>query len=171
MEKEKYLNKLQYAIEVLDKIHRGYDYITHDGKVHSFTDAEKEEFVNKATKALNEVAFYINGGQIMSKTPDEFLAQINQAFIKVFGKDLAKEVWFNGRRAEGCSLIIVDSVWSYQMDALMKALNEVPGLFELPFGEWRVRKARLNYIVNQNVPRDVRDNCYEVRLIFKDFLS
>lgn len=62
MEKEKQLDKLQYAIEVLDKIHRGYDYITEDGKVYSFTDAEKDEMVNKATTALCEVAFYINGG-------------------------------------------------------------------------------------------------------------
>ena len=107
--------------------------------------------------------------QTTKMTKKESLEQINQVFARVFGKDLAKEIWFNGHRAEGCSLIIVDSVWSYQMAALMAALNEVPGLFELPFGEWRVRKATPNYIVNQNVPRDVRDNCYEVRLIFKDF--
>ena len=49
-------------MEVLDKIHRGYDYITEDGKVNDFTDAEKDEMVKKATVALSEVAFYINGG-------------------------------------------------------------------------------------------------------------
>lgn len=62
MDQEQCLNKLQYVMEVLDKIHRGYDYITEDGKVNDFTDAEKDEMVKKATVALSEVAFYINGG-------------------------------------------------------------------------------------------------------------
>lgn len=62
MDQEQCLNKLQYVMEVLDKIHRGYDYITGDGKVNDFTDAEKDEMVKKATVALSEVAFYINGG-------------------------------------------------------------------------------------------------------------
>ena len=62
MNKEQCLNNLQYVTEVLDKIYRGYDYITEDGKVHVFTDAEEDEMVKKATIALSKVAFYVNGG-------------------------------------------------------------------------------------------------------------
>jgi hypothetical protein len=60
--KEKYIDKLQFASDTLDKINRGYDYITEDGKVYDFTVAEKNEMVKKAINALAEVAFYINGG-------------------------------------------------------------------------------------------------------------
>lgn len=60
--KEEYIDKLQFASDTLDKINRGYDYITEDGKVYDFTVAEKNEMVKKAINALAEVAFYINGG-------------------------------------------------------------------------------------------------------------
>ena len=60
--KEEYLDKLQFASDTLDKIHRGYDYITEDGKVYDFTDAKKDEMVKNAINSLSEVAFYINGG-------------------------------------------------------------------------------------------------------------
>ena len=69
------------------------------------------------------------------------LKQINQVIVEALGEDRANEVWFNGTRAEGCSIIVEGSVWSYQIEALMAAFNRVSGLFEKELGEWRVRKA------------------------------
>lgn len=97
------------------------------------------------------------------------MRQILQIFEKIFGEG-ANEVFFNGKRAEGCSVIIVGSVWSYQMEALIEAINEeMPDKFEKKLREWRVRKATPDTIVNKEVPEDVRDDCYEVRLIFEGY--
>lgn len=102
-------------------------------------------------------------------TADEFLNKISQVLARALGEDRAKEVWFNGTRAEGCSIIVADGVWCDEIDSLMSCLNVTPGLFDKTFDNWRVKKAMPHHIVNPNVPEDVRDNCYEVRLIFKDF--
>lgn len=97
--------------------------------------------------------------------------RILQTITKVFGEN-AENVYFNGFRAEGCSVIIVGSVWSYQIEKLIQVLNEDMGdKFEHLLGEWRVRKASQSTIVNKAVPEDVRDDCYEVRLIFNGFYS
>lgn len=99
------------------------------------------------------------------------LKQINQVIVEALGEDRANEVWFNGTRAEGCSIIVEGSVWSYQIEALMAAFNRVSGLFEKELGEWRVRKAAPNFIANQEVPEHVRNDCYEVRMIFKNYYT
>lgn len=95
--------------------------------------------------------------------------RIKKVLRKVFG-NTAKVVYFNGFRAEGFSIIVAESVWSHRMEKLIKVYNEDIGDEKgRPLGEWRVRKAKLPYIVNKHVPKDVRNDCYEVRLIFKNW--
>lgn len=97
------------------------------------------------------------------------MEQILQIFKKVFGEN-ANEVFFNGTRAEGCSLIFVGDVWSYQVEKLINVLNQtMSDKFGRYFGEWRVRKATQGTIVNKEVPKDVLNDCYEVRLIFMNY--
>lgn len=60
MTKEQCLDKLEYATEVIDKISRGYDYITEDGKVYKFTPAQIKEMCRGAINALAEVSGYVN---------------------------------------------------------------------------------------------------------------
>lgn len=97
------------------------------------------------------------------------MKQVIEVIKRVFGEN-AGDVFFNGTRAEGCSFIFVGDVWSHQVDKLIQALNEVGGdLLERDLGEWRVRKGNQNNIVNNEVPADARKDCYEVRLIYKNY--
>ena len=97
------------------------------------------------------------------------MEQVIEIIKKVFGEN-AGDVFFNGTRAEGCSFIFVGDVWSHQVDKLIHALNEdAGGLLERNLGEWRVRKGNQNNIVNKEFPADARENCYEVRLIYKNY--
>lgn len=93
--------------------------------------------------------------------------KIEQVIEKVFC-DNANQVFFNGLRAEGCSIIVAESVWSHQIEKLKDVLNaEMSDELQRPLGEWRVRKAISNTMVNKEVPEEVRNDCYEVRLIYK----
>lgn len=93
--------------------------------------------------------------------------RILKVFEKVFGEN-ANEVFFNGFRAEGCSIIIIGEVWSYMVEKLIEVINEdLADKFDSPLAEWRVRKGTPLTIVNKEVPEDLRDDCYEVRLICK----
>ena len=92
--------------------------------------------------------------------------RILQVFNQVFG-ETAIDVFFNGWRAEGLSVLITNSVWSYQIEELVQALNQALPELEYPLDEWRVRKATANAIVNKEVPEEDKDDCYEVRLIYK----
>ena len=92
--------------------------------------------------------------------------RILQVFNQVFG-ETGIDVFFNGWRAEGCSVIVTDSVWSHQIEKLIQALNLALPELKYPLDEWRVRKATANAIVSKEVPEDIKDDCYEVRLIYK----
>jgi hypothetical protein len=108
-------------------------------------------------------------------------------FVDLFG-ERANEYYFNGDRSEGYSIIIVGHVYSREIEQIMNALNvrraaiynrpefiakhlhlKLGEFYEKPVREWRVRKADDATIVNLAVPEDVKDDCYEVRLIRREF--
>lgn len=95
--------------------------------------------------------------------------RMEQVIEKVFGEN-ANQVFLNGLRAEGCSIIVADSVWSHQIEKLIEVLNaEMGDELVRPLDEWRAKKATSNTIVNKEIPEEVRNDCYEVRLIYKGF--
>lgn len=95
--------------------------------------------------------------------------RILKVFETVFG-DNAENIYFNGLREEGCSVIVLGYVWNKQIDELLQVLNQdMADKLEQPLGEWRVRRAYPGTIVNKEVPEDVREDCYEVRLIYNGY--
>ena len=68
----------------------------------------------------------------------------------------------NGERAEGYSFIVTGMLYSWVIDALIKAINEAFPDVD-PLGTWRIQNGRLQ-VPCSGVKKEQYDTCMEIRL-------
>ena len=72
-----------------------------------------------------------------------------------------------GERAEGYSFIVTGMLYSWVIDALIKAINEAfPD--EDPLGTWRIQNGRLQ-VPCSGVKKEQYDTCMEIRLMWAHY--
>ena len=73
----------------------------------------------------------------------------------------------NGERAEGYSFIVTGMLYSWVIDALIKAINEAFPDAD-PLGTWRIQNGRLQ-VPCPGVKREQYDECMEIRLMWASY--
>ena len=73
----------------------------------------------------------------------------------------------NGERAEGYSFIVTGMLYSWVIDALIKAINEAFPDVD-PLGTWRIQNGRLQ-VPCPGVKKEQYDECMEIRLMWASY--